>query len=503
MGTWRDQTRARLGLLEWWWFGRWTYGVLLAYRKVRNQYRKEIRAHQKSIQTRVLMVARQNKPLLFKYMRRCKKNKPSALLLKLDEIPTAEAILVANGFRDHFVSVYTDSFDGPHPVFSPRQYDTALCQVTYGVADVEKFLKQVDPYSAMGPDYIHPRILKEAADTMALTPFSLFSDSLSTGVLPAAWKEAHVTLIYKSGDRHSPARYRLISLTSIPCKILERLIKKAILTHLQMNELISDSQHGFLPGRSCTTNLLLYIDSLTPARDDGVILDTIFFDFARVFDKVPHKALLHKLQAYGVCGELLQWIDSFLTDRSFCVKVGQTLSSPRSCLLRCPSRLRSRNTSLSGLHKRPSGCHLKSFSSIRWWPRNSEVSRSKRASRGYNQCKELINLVYPLHQRRQVRSYVPWRHLGKSIYHPRWHRGKWHPYTRPQERCGYLDWSKGAFHESAVMTSSNFTLLTSDPSVVHTGLQTNILCLDRVQRTATRLVRGIQNVSLQWNIAAS
>ena len=235
-----------------------------------------------------------------------RKNKPSALLLKLNEIPTTEAISVANGFRDHFVSVYTDSSVGPHPVLSPRQYDTALCQVTFEVADVGKLLKQVNPYSAMGPDYIHPCILKEAADTLGLPLLSLFSDSLSTGVLPAAWKEAHVTPIYKSGDRHSPASYRPISLTSIPCKILERLIKKAILTHLQRNELISDSQHGFLPGRSCTTNLLLYMDSLTQARDDGLISDTIFFDFAKAFDKVPHKPLLHKLQAYGVCGELLQ-----------------------------------------------------------------------------------------------------------------------------------------------------------------------------------------------------
>ena len=168
-------------------------------------------------------------------MRRCKKNKPSALLRKLDEIPTTEAISVANGFGDHFVSVYTDSFVGPHPVLSPRQYDTALCQVTFEVADVGKLLKQVNPYSAMGPDYIHPRILKEAADNLALPLFSLFSYSLSTGVLPATWKEAHVTLIYKSGDRHSPASYRPISLISIPCKILERLMKKASLTHLQRN----------------------------------------------------------------------------------------------------------------------------------------------------------------------------------------------------------------------------------------------------------------------------
>ena len=179
----------------------------------------------------------------------------------------------------------------------------------------------------MGPDNIHLRILKEAANVLALQLFSLFTDSLLTGVLPAAWKQAHVTPIYKSGDRHSPASYRPISLTSIPCKILERLFKKAILDHLQRNNLISHVQHGFLPGRSCSTNLLLFMDSLTQARNDGLISDAIFFDFAKAFDKVPHKPLLHKRQAYGVCGELLQWINSFLTDRSFCVKVDQALST--------------------------------------------------------------------------------------------------------------------------------------------------------------------------------
>ena len=124
------------------------------------------------------------------------------------------------------VSVHADSFDGPHPLLSPHQHDTALCQVTFGVADVGKLLKQVNPYSVMGPDYTHPRILKESADTPALPLFYLFSDSLSTGLLPAAWKEAQLTPIYKSGDLHSPASYRPISLTSIPWKTLERLKRR-------------------------------------------------------------------------------------------------------------------------------------------------------------------------------------------------------------------------------------------------------------------------------------
>ena len=80
------------------------------------------------------------------------------------------------------------------------------------------------------------------------------------------------------------------------------MIKKAILTHLQRNELISDSQHGFLPGRSCTTNLLLNMDSLTQARDDGLISDTIFFDFAKDMTKslASHFFTNFKLTAFVV-----------------------------------------------------------------------------------------------------------------------------------------------------------------------------------------------------------
>ena len=84
------------------------------YRKVCNQYRNEIEAHQKSIQTRVMNVACQNKLFLSKYMQCSEKNKPSAFLPKLGEIPTTGAVLVENGFRDYFVSVYADSFDEPH-----------------------------------------------------------------------------------------------------------------------------------------------------------------------------------------------------------------------------------------------------------------------------------------------------------------------------------------------------------------------------------------------------
>ena len=111
-----------------------------------------------------------------------------------------------------------------------------------------------------------------------------------------------------------------------------------------------------------------------------------------------------------------------------------------SCLLRCPAVLRSRTTSPSGLYKWPNWCHLKPFSSLCRWPQNLEVGRFKYASRGHNQCKELVDLVEPSHKRRQVRLYVPRRHLSESIHHPRWYHGKWHTHAWPQERSGCLNY---------------------------------------------------------------
>jgi hypothetical protein len=66
--------------------------------------------------------------------------------------------------------------------------------------------------------------------------------------------------------------------------LLESIIKGKVLNHLQKNKLIRKNQHGFLPGRSCTTNLLSFLDKATEAMDSGQPFDAVFLDFAKAFD---------------------------------------------------------------------------------------------------------------------------------------------------------------------------------------------------------------------------
>lgn len=93
------------------------------------------------------------------------------------------------------------------------------------------------------------------------------------------------------------------------------------------NELLSDYQHGFVLGRSCTTQLLQVLDKWTEVLDEGGSVDVIYLDLAKAFDTVPHQRLLNKLFGYGVGGRILEWIKQFLTGRRQKVRVGQAESA--------------------------------------------------------------------------------------------------------------------------------------------------------------------------------
>jgi hypothetical protein len=121
--------------------------------------------------------------------------------------------------------------------------------------------------------------------------------------------------IYKKGSKFNPTNYRPIALNSILCKILEKLVAKVITTHLLTNNLVTECQHGFLPGKNTVTNLISLIDRATDAINRKNKVYAIFLDFAKAFDKVPHRLLLAKLKSYGIDGALLIWIEAFLIGR--------------------------------------------------------------------------------------------------------------------------------------------------------------------------------------------
>ena len=126
------------------------------------------------------------------------------------------------------------------------------------------------------------------------------------------WKLANVTPIFKRGRKDDPGSYRPISLTSVPGKVMERIISGTIVDQLKVNQRIRPSQHGFTNGKSCLTNLISFYDKVTRLVDEGQAVDVVYLDFSKAFDTVPHNILMEKLAAHGLDGCTLRWVKHWL-----------------------------------------------------------------------------------------------------------------------------------------------------------------------------------------------
>ena len=141
-------------------------------------------------------------------------------------------------------------------------------------------------------------LLQELVEEVAYPLALVMKKTLEDGSMPEDWRTANVTPIFKKGAKNNPGNYRPVSLTSVCCKMLESIIKDDIVNHLERKNLINSSLHGFMRGRSCTSNLLSFLERITLAVDDGEPVDIIFLDFAKAFDKVPVEQLLKKVWAH-------------------------------------------------------------------------------------------------------------------------------------------------------------------------------------------------------------
>jgi len=169
-------------------------------------------------------------------------------------------------------------------------------------------------------------MLVEISEEIVVQLTIIFKESLDTGSVPDDWRNANVCPTFKKGKRNSPENYRPVSLTSQICKLLELIIRDELVTYMELHHLIYNSQHGFRKGRSCLTNLLTFLDSVSSSIDSGNCIDTIYLDFAKAFDKVPHQSLLYKLQSRGITGSLLQWIAAWLIGRKQRVHIARAES---------------------------------------------------------------------------------------------------------------------------------------------------------------------------------
>lgn len=198
------------------------------------------------------------------------------------------------------------------------------CKLTVTEEGIRKLLTGMKKGKAPGPDGLRKEDLCLDVDIMAECLTKVFNASLQKGQVPKDWRLANVVPIHKKGSRKQAGNYRPISLTSLPCKLLEHIVLREIIEKVETA--LSTRQHGFRCGLSCETQLCGTYHTLAKNTEAQLATHAVVLDYSKAFDRVPHQLLLEKLQLFDLEPHLIGWIHSFLCGRTQRVALGGAYS---------------------------------------------------------------------------------------------------------------------------------------------------------------------------------
>lgn len=192
--------------------------------------------------------------------------------------------------------------------------------------EIYRQLRSLKSSKAAGSDNIPSKVYCLLAPFLAAPLKTIFDTSIRKKVFPTEWKKGIVVPVPKT---RPPLlhKLRMITLLPVPAKVLEKLILKSIIHHLE--PLYERHQHAFRKNASTTTALVQITDTITSLYDNTSTagMGVLSLDFSKAFDNVDHKTLLQKISSIPALKGFQCWLASYLCERHFSVRVGGQLSS--------------------------------------------------------------------------------------------------------------------------------------------------------------------------------
>ena len=286
----------------------------------RNFVTKQIRLAKKKYESKIIKRSSNNRKVFYSYVATKNRKNCSG---KIGPLMDQSGKIVVNDkgmaslLNDYFVSVFNKKSINSDTLITPKFSNFKYLMQDIEITDEEviKTIGEFKPHKSPGIDGITSTYALKTKEILAKPLSLLFNSSIENNIIPSEWKRANITPIFKTGDKAKVENYRPVSLTPFYGKVLEKIIKKRIEIFLSETKLINDSQHGFLKGRSCLSNLLISQESVISSIDGGSPVDIIYLDFQKAFDKVPHDRLMAKIRGAGIGGRVADWLENWLSGR--------------------------------------------------------------------------------------------------------------------------------------------------------------------------------------------
>ena len=191
-------------------------------------------------------------------------------------------------------------------------------------------IKACKKASALGPDKIQYEIIQHLPPCMIDILLQLYNLIWKTGQIPSTWKHAEILPFIKPDKKKSePASYRPISLTSALCKCLERIVNDRLAWHMEDKKLLNAAQTGFRKNLSTTDQLIKLQNILVNKMRRGGAVLGVFLDLEKASDMLWNNGLLNKLKKMKINGRMFNFIQDFVKERTFHVKVKDSVSTTR------------------------------------------------------------------------------------------------------------------------------------------------------------------------------
>lgn len=256
---------------------------------------------------------------------------PASLLA--DGIPTVGNSQAAKAMNSFYVSKIEKLRSNLPTVDSPptSNWPPASSPFSFSFASAGKIARVIASLKAteaLGLDGIPVSILKKGVETLASPIAHLVNRSLSSGIVPTAFKEAIVIPIFKGKGKtvSDPASYRPVAILPAMSKVLESVVKKDLEDHLAKVNALPETQYGFRPGKSASAALAMAHGSWLLGAHDKKVIGILAFDLSAAFDTVDKTQLLPKLRAMGINNSELSWFENYLTSGRQCVDWNGTRS---------------------------------------------------------------------------------------------------------------------------------------------------------------------------------